>query len=627
MYEQNQPSNQEIKIVIETNSGSVLNANPAGIQVRPATIVPLSTEPTTSQATYESSSNVSITLKSSKPPAHIKDLIYYKYKSDNLSFQPTSSSANNTVTSQQIPSVSIQQTCSSPSTDSDQSSKLISFSSDLLSSKCQKYSETLSPSNLSNSPPLGSSYCSSNSFIKLGAITNLNDSQSSASSTTSNFNSSCDSQAKLQQAAQQLQQQQLKKSSAKKKTTQVTNDLDEERTSQLVSDIIKNIKEKTKELESQNQNLKTLTNTGNQFTESSSPRSVTTPPLANSTVNISQSVVPIMTLNATSPASVSKVNISSPTTFPLGLKPTTNLNSPQNSNFSFSLIQPLNKLSGVFSSSVGGPIFTQIHPIDANNSQIRHFQPISNIITQNLDSSSSEFNVQQQIKKAKKPSASRVKSVQVPLGWSRLIELSDETKEKQVIYKSPTSVTLNSIQEVKTYLLSDNTCKCGLECPFNVNTKFNFDPSYESKLVTYFDGGKKSDSDSCSCQNYSKATEVLETFARQNLDITKKRAFGEVLNNSGGAKRPSSSKSSPAKVKKQRAESLAAVSSPACSDSNSKGFYLQNTQPILLSNVILNPESIENGSSLQRSCSMISPFVTSSKNLFGLTEENGNFNH
>ena len=47
------------------------------------------------------------------------------------------------------------------------------------------------------------------------------------------------------------------KKSNKKKNTQITNDIDEERTSQLVSELLRNIKEKTKELESLNQNLKT----------------------------------------------------------------------------------------------------------------------------------------------------------------------------------------------------------------------------------------------------------------------------------------------------------------------------------------------------------------------------------
>ena len=42
----------------------------------------------------------------------------------------------------------------------------------------------------------------------------------------------------------------------KKKTSQTANDLDEERTSQLVSELLRNIKEKTKQLESLNQHMK-----------------------------------------------------------------------------------------------------------------------------------------------------------------------------------------------------------------------------------------------------------------------------------------------------------------------------------------------------------------------------------
>jgi hypothetical protein len=642
MYEQNQPSGQEIKIVMETSpsTSAVQNPNPPGtIQVRPAALIPLNESATVQ--TFESTV-APVNLKSNKPPAHIKDLIYYKYKNDNsLPFQTTSPSSS------QIPSVTIQQTCSSPSTDSDQSTKqgFVSYSSDHLSAKSQKYSETLSPSNLSNSPPLGSSSFNSASFIKIGALTSLNDSQSSASSTASNFNSSSDNQAKLQ--AQQLQQQQLKKST-KKRTAQVANDLDEERTSQLVSDIIKNIKEKTKELESQNQSLKTLTsNTStSQVNESASPQCVTTPPLTNSTtVSLPQAVMPIITLNPTPNTTVNKVNITNPTTFPCGLKSTTvaatTSNSPQalpNNNVCFSLIQPLNKIGSVFSTSgpVSAPIFTQIHPIDASAQQIGHFQPKPSIITQSFDSqvttdpTSASLHVPQ-VKKAKKPAVSRVKSIEVPLGWSRTIEITANTKEKKVVYKSPTCVALNSIQEIKAYLLSDNTCKCGLECPLNVNTRFNFDPTYESKLIAIYDRGKKSDSDSCSCQNYSNSTEVLEKFARDNLDSLKKKPFGEALN-SNAAKRPSSAKAGAAKTKKPREDNSLAVTSPAYSDSsNSQGFYPQNTQPILLSSVIVNAVTIENASTLRKSptsatvIDLNSSFVCSTSNVTEFKEEKSNF--
>lgn len=34
---------------------------------------------------------------------------------------------------------------------------------------------------------------------------------------------------------------------------------------------------------------------------------------------------------------------------------------------------------------------------------------------------------------------------------------------------SPSGTALCSLDEVKTYLLTDGTCKCGLECPLIVN--------------------------------------------------------------------------------------------------------------------------------------------------------------
>lgn len=34
---------------------------------------------------------------------------------------------------------------------------------------------------------------------------------------------------------------------------------------------------------------------------------------------------------------------------------------------------------------------------------------------------------------------------------------------------SPSGTTLSSLDEVKTYLLNDGTCKCGLECPLVIH--------------------------------------------------------------------------------------------------------------------------------------------------------------
>ncbi|XP_078110747.1 uncharacterized protein mbd6 isoform X2 [Sander vitreus] len=59
-------------------------------------------------------------------------------------------------------------------------------------------------------------------------------------------------------------------------------------------------------------------------------------------------------------------------------------------------------------------------------------------------------------------------AIHVPIGWQRRVEGG------QVIYVSPSSTALSSLDEVKTYLLTDGTCKCGLECPLIIHKVFNF---------------------------------------------------------------------------------------------------------------------------------------------------------
>ncbi|XP_068589342.1 mucin-17 [Cebidichthys violaceus] len=59
-------------------------------------------------------------------------------------------------------------------------------------------------------------------------------------------------------------------------------------------------------------------------------------------------------------------------------------------------------------------------------------------------------------------------AIHIPIGWQRRVEGG------QVIYVSPSGIALCSLDEVKTYLLTDGTCKCGLECPLIVNKVFSF---------------------------------------------------------------------------------------------------------------------------------------------------------
>ncbi|CAL8308151.1 unnamed protein product [Merluccius merluccius] len=72
-----------------------------------------------------------------------------------------------------------------------------------------------------------------------------------------------------------------------------------------------------------------------------------------------------------------------------------------------------------------------------------------------------------------------VAPVQVPIGWQRKAEPS-----KGVIYISPSGSVLASYDQVKAYLLTDGTCKCGLECPLILHKVFNFDPGAVVKQRT-----------------------------------------------------------------------------------------------------------------------------------------------
>ncbi|XP_007894539.2 methyl-CpG-binding domain protein 5 isoform X2 [Callorhinchus milii] len=69
-------------------------------------------------------------------------------------------------------------------------------------------------------------------------------------------------------------------------------------------------------------------------------------------------------------------------------------------------------------------------------------------------------------------------AIQVPIGWQRQVD------HNGVLYISPNGSVLACIEQVKTYLLTDGTCKCGLECPLILPKVFNFDPGAPVKQRT-----------------------------------------------------------------------------------------------------------------------------------------------
>ncbi|XP_076784835.1 methyl-CpG-binding domain protein 5 isoform X3 [Arvicanthis niloticus] len=69
-------------------------------------------------------------------------------------------------------------------------------------------------------------------------------------------------------------------------------------------------------------------------------------------------------------------------------------------------------------------------------------------------------------------------AIQVPVGWQRHVD------HNGVLYISPSGSLLSCLDQVKTYLLTDGTCKCGLECPLILPKVFNFDPGAAVKQRT-----------------------------------------------------------------------------------------------------------------------------------------------
>ncbi|XP_010878244.2 methyl-CpG-binding domain protein 5 [Esox lucius] len=76
---------------------------------------------------------------------------------------------------------------------------------------------------------------------------------------------------------------------------------------------------------------------------------------------------------------------------------------------------------------------------------------------------------------------------EVPIGWQRRITHSG------VVYISPSGSVLACLEQVKSYLLTDGTCKCGLECPLIIQKIFNFDSGVVVKQRTAEDARADAD--------------------------------------------------------------------------------------------------------------------------------------
>lgn len=67
--------------------------------------------------------------------------------------------------------------------------------------------------------------------------------------------------------------------------------------------------------------------------------------------------------------------------------------------------------------------------------------------------------------------------VQSPWGWKRVL-LGDK-----IVYFTPSGIQLNSKDEIKDYLMTEGTCKCGLDCPLVIERAFDFDQSKPTEIT------------------------------------------------------------------------------------------------------------------------------------------------
>ncbi|XP_037296473.1 uncharacterized protein LOC115445393 isoform X2 [Manduca sexta] len=72
-------------------------------------------------------------------------------------------------------------------------------------------------------------------------------------------------------------------------------------------------------------------------------------------------------------------------------------------------------------------------------------------------------------------STDSTQTVIVPLGWRRIVNSAS------VLYISPSGTALSTLSQLREYLQTAGTCKCGLPCPLRPETTFSFDPKVASK--------------------------------------------------------------------------------------------------------------------------------------------------
>lgn len=135
----------------------------------------------------------------------------------------------------------------------------------------------------------------------------------------------------------------------------------------------------------------------------------------------------------------------------------TNL-STQNASAKTSMMSLTN--NNVISSNSSNKIITNVTQIPSEN--IRVLQQQQN---------------QSNVKTAETDKTDLMTKFNIAPGWRRI------KYNYEIIYISPTGAPLRNFSQVKEYLLSTGTCKCGLPCPFQLEAFFEFDSQVPDALL------------------------------------------------------------------------------------------------------------------------------------------------
>lgn len=194
------------------------------------------------------------------------------------------------------------------------------------------------------------------------------------------------------------------------------------------------------------------------------------------------------------------------------------------------------------------------------------------------DSDSAKSQSKQKKSKTKNSKTKSKKLLEIPQDWNRVVE-----PDKTISYISPTGFQLRSHQDIKNYLLSDQTCKCGLECPLNIYEVFNF------SLLVETVASKKNPKNTCFCKHVYHGIKKQKSFVKV-LDEVNQNFKRTLSDKKPTTKKPKINQ----KIDNHSPNSSMSQTSQAQNNPNhiqDTCLSQQHSESIIIPNFVLNPDS------------------------------------